>query len=109
MPLTKPPPPEWLVSALKDLERSYPHDRFQAMMKYSYLDPVTELPVQPPNPLPEGVIYAWLPRIRCLDCGVKLYTPGPEKTAQKFEAHLKFPAHREKVTGRLASEQAKGQ
>lgn len=69
-------------------------------MKYSYLDPHTELPIQG-QPLPEGVKYAWLPRIRCLDCTTKLYTPGPEMTAQKFEAHLKFSGHREKVKQRL--------
>lgn len=73
------------------------------MMKYSYLDPVTEIPTQS-QPLPEGVKYAWLPRIRCLDCTTKLYTPGPDMTAQKFEAHLKFSGHREKVRLRLASE-----
>ncbi|OAA43094.1 transcription factor Snf5p [Metarhizium rileyi] len=100
-----PPPPEWLVNALRDLEKQYPNgDKFEAIMKYSYLDPVTELPVQPQtHPFPEGVKYAWLPRIRCLDCATKLYTPGPDMTAQKFEAHLKFSGHRAKVNQRLAS------
>ncbi|KAL3964425.1 hypothetical protein ACCO45_001429 [Purpureocillium lilacinum] len=98
-----PPPPEWLVSALKQLEKQYPNgDKFEAIMKYSYLDPVTELPIQG-QPLPEGVKYAWLPRIRCLDCQTKLYTPGPDMTAQKFETHLKFSGHREKVNQRLAA------
>lgn len=69
-------------------------------MKYSYLDPITEIPVQT-MPLPNGVKHAWLPRIRCLDCLSKLYTPGPEMTAQKFEAHLKFSSHRAKVEQRL--------
>jgi SWI/SNF-related matrix-associated actin-dependent regulator of chromatin subfamily B protein 1 len=74
-------------------------------MKYSYLDPVTELPVQPQaQPFPEGVKYAWLPRIRCLDCATKLYTPGPAMTAQKFEAHLKFSGHTQKVQQRLAGQ-----
>lgn len=72
-------------------------------MKYSYLDPVTELPVQS-QPLPPGVKHAWLPRIRCTDCQTKLYTPGPDMTAQKFEAHLKFSSHKEKVKQRLAGE-----
>lgn len=76
-------------------------------MKYSYLDPVTELPIQS-QPLPEGVKYAWLPRIRCLDCMSKLYTPGPDTTAQKFEAHLRFSSHREKVRQRLALETGGG-
>lgn len=74
-------------------------------MKYSYLDPVTELPVQN-QPMPEGVRYAWLPRIRCLDCTTKLYTPGPDMTAQKFEAHLKFSAHKNQVRQRQAREAA---
>ena len=74
-------------------------------MKYAYLDPVTGLPVQS-QPLPEGVKYAWLPRIRCLDCTTKLYTPGPDKTANKFETHLKFSEHRERVRKRLEEEAA---
>jgi len=98
-----PPPPEWLTEALKELQKQYPNDKFEATMKYSYLDPVTELPVQT-QPLPEGVKHAWLPRIRCLDCLAKLYTPGPDMTAQKFEAHLKFSGHKEKVKARLAEE-----
>ncbi|KAJ4312301.1 SWI/SNF chromatin-remodeling complex subunit [Fusarium piperis] len=101
-----PPPPEWLVNALKELEKTYNDgDRFEAIMKYSYLDPVTELPIQT-QPLPEGIRYAWLPRIRCLDCTTKLYTPGPDMTAQKFEAHLKFSAHKNQVRQRQAREAA---
>ncbi|RDA87674.1 hypothetical protein CP532_3836 [Ophiocordyceps camponoti-leonardi (nom. inval.)] len=101
-----PPPPEWLVSALKQLERQYPNgDKFEAIMKYSYLDPKTELPIQG-QPLPSGVKHAWLPRIRCLDCTTKLYTPGPEMTAHKFEAHLKFSGHRERVKARLSASAA---
>ncbi|KAK7425392.1 SWI/SNF chromatin-remodeling complex subunit [Neonectria magnoliae] len=101
-PPPAPPPPEWLISALKQLEKQYPNgDKFEAIMKYSYLDPVTELPIQG-QPLPEGVKYAWLPRIRCLDCITKLYTPGPDMTAQKFEPHLKYSSHRDKVRQRLA-------
>ncbi|KAJ6783079.1 hypothetical protein PWT90_10051 [Aphanocladium album] len=101
---TPPNPPEWLVNALKGLEKKYPDgDRFEAIMKYSYLDPITELPVQT-QPLPDGVKYAWLPRIRCLDCTSKLYTPGPDMTAQKFETHLRFSSHREAVRNRLLAE-----
>ncbi|KAM6476049.1 hypothetical protein HDV62DRAFT_376209 [Trichoderma sp. SZMC 28011] len=103
-PPPAPPPPEWLVQSLKELEKQYPNgDRFEAIMKYSHLDPVTELPIQT-QPMPEGVKYAWLPRIRCLDCTTKLYTPGPDMTAQKFEAHLRFSGHREKVRARLAQQ-----
>lgn len=72
-------------------------------MKYSYLDPVSELPVQT-APLPEGVKHAWLPRIRCLDCLSKLYTPGPDMTAQKFETHLRYSAHQSKVKQRMEAE-----
>ncbi|KAL7902377.1 hypothetical protein HDV63DRAFT_361561 [Trichoderma sp. SZMC 28014] len=103
-PPPAPPPPEWLVQSLRELESHYPNgDRFEAIMKYSHLDPVTELPIQT-QPMPEGVKYAWLPRIRCLDCTTKLYTPGPDMTAQKFEAHLKFSGHRERVRARLAAQ-----
>ncbi|OAA74131.1 snf5/smarcb1/ini1 [Cordyceps fumosorosea ARSEF 2679] len=105
---TPPNPPEWLVQALKGLEKKYPDgDRFEAIMKYSYLDPVTELPVQI-HPLPDGVKYAWLPRIRCLDCTAKLYTPGPDMTAQKFETHLRFSGHREAVRSRMQAEGRSG-
>ncbi|KAG6090530.1 hypothetical protein E4U30_007132 [Claviceps sp. LM220 group G6] len=109
-PPPAPPPPQWLVHALKELEKQYPNgDRFEAIMKYSFLDPISELPTQPTGgSLPEGVKYAWLPRIRCLDCMSKLYTPGPEMTAGKFEAHLKFSGHREKVRLRLASQGSSG-
>ncbi|CAH0026815.1 unnamed protein product [Clonostachys rhizophaga] len=100
-PPPAPPPPEWLHEALRELQKQYPNDRFEAMMKYSYLDPVTEMPVQT-QPVPEGVKHVWLPRIRCLDCPTKLYTPGPDMTAQKFEAHLRFSSHKEKVRQRLA-------
>ena len=72
-------------------------------MKYWSLDPVTELPV-PINDAPPGAKYVWLPRIRCRDCTQKLYTPGPDMTAQKFEAHLKFSGHREAVKQRLLEE-----
>ncbi|KAG9254934.1 SWI-SNF complex subunit [Emericellopsis atlantica] len=95
-----PPPPEWLVKALKDLQKDYPDDLFEAVMKYSYLDPITEVPL-PAGPHPPGVKYAWLPRIRCKDCPSKLYTPGPDQTAQKFEAHLKFSSHRALVKQRI--------
>jgi SWI/SNF-related matrix-associated actin-dependent regulator of chromatin subfamily B protein 1 len=76
-------------------------------MRYTYLDPVTELPIQTTNnPPPEGAMSVWLPRIRCLDCTQKLYTPGPDMTAQKFETHLKFSVHRDKVRQRVEGGQA---
>ncbi|KAF5641320.1 Snf5 subunit [Fusarium sp. NRRL 52700] len=102
--MPSPPAPEWLVNALKDLEKTYNRgDRFEATMKYSFLHPVTELPIQG-QPLPEGVKYAWLPRIRCLDCTTKLYTPGPDMTVKKFETHLDFSGHKNAVAKRVARE-----
>lgn len=103
--VAQPAPPEWLVNSLKQLEKEYPNgDRFEATMKYTYLDPVTEVVINGQNPMPEGALTVWLPRIRCLDCLSKLYTPGPEFSAGKFEAHLKFSGHRDKVKARLAGQ-----
>jgi SWI/SNF-related matrix-associated actin-dependent regulator of chromatin subfamily B member 1 len=72
----KPLPPEWLIEALKELQKSYPNDKFDAIMKYSYLDPVKGLPIQT-QPLPAGFTCAWLPLARCTDCLGTLYTPIP--------------------------------
>ncbi|KAJ9425170.1 hypothetical protein QL093DRAFT_2235052 [Fusarium oxysporum] len=70
-----------------ELEKTYNRgDRFEATMKYSYLHPVTELPIQG-QPLPEG-----------------LYTPGPDMTVKKFETHLEFSGHKNAVAKRVARE-----
>jgi SWI/SNF-related matrix-associated actin-dependent regulator of chromatin subfamily B protein 1 len=57
--------------------------------------------------VPDDVQYMHLPRIRCLDCPGKLYTPGPEKTVGNFEVHLKNRQHREKVNTRLKKQASK--
>ncbi|TVY81703.1 SWI/SNF chromatin-remodeling complex subunit snf5, partial [Lachnellula suecica] len=102
-----PPPPSWLTAGLKALLTQYPSDRFEGVMRYSAVDSVTELPAQkaPPagQPVPEGIKYMYLPRIRCHDCPGKLYTPGPETTVGNFEVHLKNRQHREKVELRVSA------
>ena len=59
------------------------------------------LSLQPGEPIPANIQFAWLPRIRCRDCPGKSYTAGPEMTVQNFEVHLKNRAHRERVMARL--------
>jgi len=75
-------------------------------MKYSPVDPHTELPIQqqPGQPLPPDTKYMFLPRVRCKDCPGKLYTPGADMTASNFEIHLKHNKHREKVNKREGKE-----
>ncbi|KAF6807303.1 swi-snf complex subunit [Colletotrichum sojae] len=94
-----PPPPEWLQKCLQQLKTVYTYDNFEGMMKYSAVNPETEMPVPVPQGTqpPEGVRWMFLPRIRCLDCPGKLYTPGPDTTAGNFEVHLKNKLHRSKV------------
>jgi SWI/SNF-related matrix-associated actin-dependent regulator of chromatin subfamily B member 1 len=72
-------------------------------MKYSAVNTTTSMPVQIPagQPVPPEVKYMFLPRIRCHDCPGKLYTPGPDMTAQNFEVHLKNKGHRVKVETRI--------
>ncbi|PBP22952.1 snf5/smarcb1/ini1 [Diplocarpon rosae] len=105
-PHVPPPPPAWLTAALNDLLRAYPNDRFEDMMRYSAVSITTELPTAPPQPgqSSDGVKWMFLPRIRCIDCPGKLYTPGPEMTVGNFEVHLKNRQHREKVDARLSAE-----
>lgn len=73
-------------------------------MRYSAVDGTTGLPVAMPQPgsIPGNVRFYFLPRIRCLDCPGKLYTPGPDMSANNFEVHLKNRQHREKVETRLS-------
>jgi SWI/SNF-related matrix-associated actin-dependent regulator of chromatin subfamily B protein 1 len=59
------------------------------------------------QPIPPGVQFFYLPRIRCHDCIGKLYTPGPETTVGNFEVHLKNRLHREKVDARAAKSTSK--
>lgn len=114
-----PPPPTWLTSALSSLSPSYPADRFEGMMRYSAVDITTETPCQAPAPGENNpnVKWMWLPRIRCIDCPGKLYTPGGgdknapgggDMSVVNFEVHLKNRIHREKVEARVRSEQQAG-
>ncbi|KAL2188354.1 SNF5-like protein [Thermothelomyces heterothallicus CBS 203.75] len=103
----QPPPPEWLTSALATLLKSYPNDSFEAIMRYCAINTETNsfvslpLALQPGEPIPANIQFAWLPRIRCRDCPGKSYTAGPDTTVQNFEVHLKNRAHRERVMARL--------
>jgi SWI/SNF-related matrix-associated actin-dependent regulator of chromatin subfamily B protein 1 len=102
----QPPPPSWLTSGLATLLQQYPTDRFEGMMRYSAVNATTEVPCAAPpagQPIPEGVKFMYLPRIRCHDCPGKLYTPGPDTTVGNFEVHLKNRQHRERVDARVAA------
>ncbi|RYP09515.1 hypothetical protein DL765_008409 [Monosporascus sp. GIB2] len=103
---TPPPPPAWLVSALEKFkqEEIYANDLFEAFMRYSAVDINTGSQVPMPQAgaaVPPNVRFYFLPRIKCLDCPGKLYTPGPDTTASNFEVHLKNKQHKEKVEARL--------
>ncbi|CAK7562422.1 MAG: SWI/SNF chromatin-remodeling complex subunit [Sporothrix epigloea] len=104
-----PPPPQWLLDALQRLrDRSYPHDSFEGVMRYSVFNKDEQLvPAPHANEPVENYRFWYLPRIRCHDCPGKLYTPGPETTVGNFEVHLKNRFHREKVELRLARDAAK--
>lgn len=108
---SQPPPPAWLNQGLDELHTQYPNDNFESMMRYSAVDTRTELPISMPpagQPVPANVKFMYLPRIRCLDCPGKLYTPGPGMTVENFEVHLKNKQHREKVEARVARENRSG-
>ncbi|KAI1393577.1 SNF5-domain-containing protein [Hypoxylon trugodes] len=111
-PPVPPPPPTWLVAALDKFkqEPAYAKDRFEGVMRYSAVDSNTGAPVPLPQQGEQGppnLRYYFLPRIRCLDCPGKLYTPGPDITASNFEVHLKNKVHKEKVELRIAAESGK--
>ncbi|KAL9129015.1 MAG: hypothetical protein Q9217_002417 [Psora testacea] len=101
-----PPPPNWLIAALSRLQQSYPNDRFEGAMRYLAVSRETDLPVhnvtlKPNEPPPDNVKMMFYPRIKCLDCPGKLYTPGPEACVTNFEVHLKNKVHRERVEERV--------
>lgn len=54
----------------------------------------------PDQPVPPGLNFYYIPRIRCHDCPGKLYIPG-DMTAANFEVHLNNRLHRENVSKRL--------
>lgn len=72
-------------------------------MRYCMLDKTTQqaLPMKPRDEIPPNVEFAFLPRIRCLDCTGKLYTPGPDETVGNFEVHLRNSKHKQVVQARL--------
>ena len=74
-------------------------------MRYCAVDTETDLVVNPPppagEPVPDNIQFMYVPRIRCLDCPGKLYTPGPDITVSNFEVHLRNRQHREKVDARV--------
>ena len=59
------------------------------------------LPARRDEPHPQGSRFMYYPRIRCLDCPGKLYTPGPGTGVENFHIHLKNRLHREKVELRV--------
>ncbi|PYH91444.1 putative SWI-SNF complex subunit [Aspergillus ellipticus CBS 707.79] len=98
-----PPPPNWLAAGLIRLNRLYPNDSFEGVMRYSAVDTETMLPVANANSQPGHKLkYQYLPRIRCHDCPGKLYTPGPGTTVDNFEVHLRNRQHKERVEDRIA-------
>ncbi|TPX13784.1 uncharacterized protein E0L32_005728 [Thyridium curvatum] len=95
-----PPPPQWLTDALAALSQAWPNDSFEPVMRYCAINAKTDQPLPAPAPgapIPEDMTFVYLPRIRCLDCPGKLYTPGPEMGVGNFEVHLKNRQHREKA------------
>ncbi|KAK4123162.1 SNF5-like protein [Parathielavia appendiculata] len=100
-----PAPPDWLTAALANLQKTYPSDQFEALMRYCAVNTETNsfvpLPLPAGEPIPPAVQFAWLPRIKCLDCPGKSYTAGPETTVQNFEVHVKNRTHRERVMARV--------
>ncbi|KAK3375188.1 SNF5-like protein [Podospora didyma] len=99
-----PPAPEWLNACLQQLQKKYPSDMFEAIMRHIAINTKTETPVQVARgaEVPPDVQFWYLPRIKCLDCPGKSYTIGPEKTVNNFEVHLKNKDHRKKVDERIA-------
>ncbi|CAJ2510136.1 Uu.00g060360.m01.CDS01 [Anthostomella pinea] len=94
-PPAPPPPPSWLVTALDNFkqEAAYANDRFEGIMRYNAVDTLTgQVAGQSMSP---HVRWFFLPRIRCLDCPGKLYTPGPDMSASNFEV---FRSHLEDWT-----------
>ncbi|KAL8723042.1 MAG: hypothetical protein Q9225_000584 [Loekoesia sp. 1 TL-2023] len=97
-----PAPPQWLIQALQRLQQSYPDDQFEGTMRYTAVSTTTDQPVFLNIDEPQkDVKYMYYPRIRCLDCPGKMYTPGPEMGVNNFEVHLKNRLHREKVEERV--------
>lgn len=69
-------------------------------MRYRAVNIATDYPV-PLSSGQQGIEYMYYPRIRCMDCPGKTYTPGPGTDVKNFEVHLKNRIHREKVNERV--------
>ncbi|KAJ6263131.1 hypothetical protein Dda_1691 [Drechslerella dactyloides] len=94
--------PAWLETGLAVLRQSYPHDQFEGIMRQVVIDTLTGNSVPHTTPMiPGRHITDYTPRIRCVDCPGKLYTPGPGETVENFEIHLKNRLHRERVEARI--------
>ena len=72
-------------------------------MRYTPVSTTTDFPIslRPTEPAPPDTKYVYYPRIKCLECPGKLYSPGPDLGARYFEMHLKHKVHREKVDKKL--------
>ena len=72
-------------------------------MRYTPVSTTTDLPIslRSTEPAPPDMKYVYYPRIKCLECPGKLYSPGPGPEARYFEMYLKHKVHREKVYKKL--------
>ena len=105
----QPPPPPELLKALEELQKEYPDDAFEAIMRLTAVSDETGEPIslkggsaQPPN-----VSWYFYPRVRCNDCPGRLYTPDDNLGSSNFEVHLKNKGHKLKVNERLENERAR--
>ncbi len=86
------------------MSQQYPNDQFEGLMRYCarIADSEEVVPAQKAGqPIPENTMFMYVPRIRCLDCPGKLYTPGPDVTLDNFEIHLRNSHHRDNVNQRV--------
>ena len=85
------------------------NDDFEAVMRYTPVSRETDLPIagsakQQLDQNSDEIKYMYYPRIKCLDCPGKWYTPGPETGVTNFEVHLKNKQHIKNVDDRLERE-----
>ena len=77
-------------------------------MRYTAVSLETDLPASREQHDKDALKYMYYPRIKCLDCPGKNYTPGPETGVSNFEVHLKNRQHRDRVELRVAPEKEQG-
>lgn len=111
MKLTRiqPPPPDWLISGIADVQKDFPDCRFAALMLYSAVDISTMMRVEAintdyPNP---KLKYQFLPRIQCRDCPEELHVPGPGMSVRHFKMHLLESQHTQRLEERVNNEAEK--